>query len=125
MFKLIKFTVVVAFVAGGAYFAFVVSLGGKTLCEHLVGISETQEVKTLTNELEKKAEDAKNRVSNELRNGLSKFATEKAPSTTEAMGNPVSDEIELAEHSEKDRTALDRLLKKKIQKDNGEHKALK
>jgi hypothetical protein len=99
MFRLLKLLIVLACLAALAYFAFFVPLGDRTLYQHIVGISETDEAQELKDELAKKAQGVKEDVA-------SKLPAMGAPSGPADGGAPLS------ELSEKDRRALRELLRR-------------
>ena len=111
MFKLVKFLIALVILAALVYFAAFVKLGEKTLWEHLVGISQTDEAEELKSELGEKAKEIQDDVSSkvpaigkdedETKAGKGEEETEKKDSS------PLSD------LSDEDRQALIELLKKK------------
>jgi hypothetical protein len=104
MFRFFKWMIVLACLVGLAYFAFFVPLGKRTLYQHLVGISATDEAQELKDELSKKAQGVKNNVTSKLPS-LSAPSAPVAPEG-ERAGYPLSDP------SEKDRRALRELIKR-------------
>jgi hypothetical protein len=104
MFRLIKWLIVIVCLAALAYFALFVPLGERTLYQHLVGISKTDEAQDLKAELSKKAKDVKDDVTSKLPT-LGPPAGSKNPSG-EGAGSPLS------EPSEKDRRALRELIER-------------
>lgn len=102
MFKLLKVLLVLVGLAGLAYITFFVPLGERTLYQHFVGISETEEAQALGDEISKKADDLKTDVA------------EKVPEIIKAdEPKPTGSNDPLAEISDEDRAALSELLKKK------------
>ena len=93
-----------AYLAKLAYFAFYVPLGKRTLYQHLVGISATDEAQELKDELSKKAQGVKNDVTSKLPS-LSPPPAPVAPEGEKA-GSPLSNP------SEKDRRELRELIKR-------------
>jgi len=104
MFRLLKWLIVLACLAGLAYFAFFVPLGERTLYRHIVGISETDEARELKEELSKKAQGVKDDVT-------SKLPTLGAPP---AAGAPEAGKAgaPLSEQSDADKRALRELLER-------------
>ncbi len=115
MFKLIKFAIAIVVLAGIAYLAFFIPLGDKTFYEHLVGISKTREAKKLGNELEKQVDHTKTEISRTIKKQASKLSKAKIKNSASNAIDKVKNlkDIQLTEHSEKDRSALNDLLKKK------------
>jgi hypothetical protein len=103
MLSFFKWLLVLLCLAALAYFAFFVPLGERTLYRHLVGISETEEAQELKDELSKKAQDVKDDVAEKI---PSIGAKDDARGSGDAAGAPLS------APSEKDRRALDDLLKR-------------
>jgi hypothetical protein len=104
MFGLLKWILLLVGLAALAYFVFFVPLGDRTMYRHLVGISETDEAQELKDELSKKAEDVKEDVSSKIPTLVAPDAP-REPSGA-AKGAPLS------EQSDKDKRALDALLKR-------------
>ncbi len=135
MTKLIKLAVAAIVIAGIAYFAFVVSLGEKTLFEHLVGIAGTDEAKKLESELETKVKTTAQGVSKEIKQRAKELADVKDKivsgdsdqsqvrprqkktdeGTLKVLDPPTRDK---KGPSEQDRQALNRLVKEKNRKIN-------
>ena len=103
MFRLLKWLIVLACLAGLAYFAFFVPLGERTLYRHLVGISETDEAQELKDELSKKAQSVKDDVTSKL----PELAAPNAPPPADGKGAGAP----LSEQSAEDKRALDELLR--------------
>jgi hypothetical protein len=104
MFSLLKWILLLLGLAALAYFAFFVPLGDRTLYRHLVGISATDEAQELKDELSKKAQGVKEDVTSKL--PTLRPPEEPRGSSGKAGGAPLS------EQSEKDKRALDELLKR-------------
>jgi len=104
MFRFIKWILLLVCLAGLAYFVFYVPLGERTLYRHLVGISETDEAQELKDELSKKAQGVKNDVT-------SKLPSLAAPDQARGSGGTATG-TPLSEQSDKDKRALDELLKR-------------
>jgi hypothetical protein len=125
MKTLIKLLVALVVVAGIAYFTFFIPLGSKTLYRHLVGISKTDEAKALEVELEKKVKTTAKNVSKELKTRASELAEVKDKIVS---GIDESDEQEPAakdmEHSKEDRKALKDLVEEKDQPSERDRQAL-
>ena len=103
MFRLLKVLLLLAGLAGLAFVVFFVQLGDKTLYQHLVGISRTEEARVLGGEIEKKAEAVAGEVKHKVPALLSgQPAPESAP-----------DAAPLADIPREDRKALDALLRSK------------
>jgi len=97
MFRLFKWILVLACLAALAYVAFYVPLGDRTLYQHLVGISKTDEAKALKEGVSEKVRDVKDDVSSKL-------------------PVPKADGAPLSAPTEADRRALDELIKRDGQK---------
>lgn len=100
-----------------AYFIFFVSLGKKTLYQHIVGISKTEEAKVLGNELGKKVEHTTKSIAHAFR--------EKVPKIVGAVSRPDSKDGGVEEHSKEDRKALERLIRGKSETPTQDREALK
>jgi ABC-type sugar transport system substrate-binding protein len=127
MGSLIKSCITLAIIAGIAYLVFFVSFGDKTLYQHMVGISETKEAKTLGNEVGKKYKKTKKKVTREIKDQIKELTVDEKKSSSKASStgaqdknrddNPTEEsakEGEQAEHSDNDRQALKRLFKNKL-----------
>jgi hypothetical protein len=127
MGSLIKSCITLAIIAGIAYLVFFVSFGDKTLYQHMVGISETREAKTLGNEVEKKYKKTKKKVTREIKDQIKDLAADEKKSSSSASLTGAQDKSgaddtaeenaekdEQAEHSDNDRQALKRLFKQKL-----------
>jgi len=124
MFSLLKSLITLFILGGLVYFIFFVSLGEHTLWKHLVRISQTNEAKELSNQLEKKAENLKKEVVQKIPTSTRE---EKAPSdngitSPASLGNSKSNtslkkgeaqKNSLSNLSKDDRKALMQLLKEK------------
>jgi hypothetical protein len=104
MFGLLKWMLLLLGLAAIAYFVFFVPLGDRTMYRHLVGISETDEAQELKDELSKKAQGVKEDVT-------SKIPTLVAPDAPRGTGDAAKG-APLSEQSDKDKRALDELLKR-------------
>jgi hypothetical protein len=104
MFGLLKWILLLVGLAALAYFVFFVPLGDRTMYRHLVGISETDEAQELKNELSKKAQGVKEDVT-------SKIPTLVSPDAPRGMGGAAKG-APLSEQTDKDKRALDELLKR-------------
>jgi hypothetical protein len=127
MGSLIKSCITLAIIAGIAYLVFFVSFGDKTLYQHMVGISETREAKTLGNEVEKKYKKTKKKVTREIKDQIKELAADEKKASSNASLTGANDKSgagdtaeenaendEQAEHSDNDRQALKRLFKNKL-----------
>ena len=125
MKTLIKLLVALVVVAGVAYFAFFVPLGHKTLWGHMVGISKTQEAKTLEKELEKKVKKTAKGVTAELKSKAGDLAEVKDKIAAELDEAKKDDEDSDDEkHSEPDKQALKELVQNKTEPSESDRQAL-
>jgi hypothetical protein len=104
MFKLVKVLLLLAGLAGLAFLVFFVQFGDKTLHEHLVGISHTDEARALGGEIEKKADAVAKEVKEKVPDLISQVTP---PGPAPADAGPLSD------IPREDRKALDALLRSK------------
>ncbi|MBN2804204.1 MAG: hypothetical protein JXR91_14005 [Deltaproteobacteria bacterium] len=129
MIRLIKFIISFTFFAIFVYFAFFVPLGSKTLYQHVLNISKTDEAKELTDGIASKAEAVKNEVvknapavqsgsvaaGKELLNTqVKKEESSKNEKPEVAKNRDTQNEQKDSIISHKDKTALDSLLKSKL-----------
>jgi hypothetical protein len=129
MIRLIKFIISFTFFAIFVYFAFFVPLGSKTLYQHVLNISKTDEAKELTDGIASKAEAVKNEVvknapavqsgsvaaGKELLNTqVKKEESLKKEKPEVAKNRDMQNEQKKSMISHKDKTALDSLLKSKL-----------
>jgi hypothetical protein len=127
MVGLVKSCITLAIIAGIAYLVFFVSFGEKTLYQHMVGITETKEAKTLGNEVEKKYKKTKKKVTREVKDQINEMTSDEKKSSSKDSSRGSRDTRQIddksganadkdkqAEHSENDRQALERLFKQKL-----------
>lgn len=127
MVGLFKSLFTLAVIAGILYLVFFVTFGDKTLYQHMVGISETREAKTLGHEVEKKFRKTKKEVRRELKNQLKEFTADDDRPAGKAASRSEPDPVEHdgpsgkhaetekeAEHSNEDRQALKQLFTQKL-----------
>ena len=113
MFTLIKFIFSLTVIAVVAYVFLIMPLGEKTLLEHLVGISKTDEAVDLKQELGKKVEGA----TSKLKRRASQLAQEELEK--QAQESKVSDDSPtLKEVSREDRRRLTQLIQTKQREDS-------
>ena len=129
MLKLFKFSVLMLFALGGGYLLMGLSLGEKTLFQHLASIAETKEAETLKTEIGKKVDDA----TTDIRKKAKDLAIEKVRGRLEGMtsnrdtpaADPPStpDENTVSQRTGKprykepqtaDRSSLNRLIREKM-----------
>jgi len=113
MFKLIKILIVLAAVAGLAYFAVFVKLGELTLWEHVVGISRTDEARGLKTELESKATEIKRDVVEQVPVLRGDEGDRRGDADGEHAAAAGDRTEHLSELTDEDRAALIRLLREK------------
>ncbi len=132
MIKVIKITIVVALVGLVVCLAMTVSLGNRTLKEHLVGISETREAKNLEREIGKKVKKTTDGVKKELKQRAFELSDVKDKIISETLKSNKDDAAEKESKptisgelahgnngpSNDDREALNQLVKKKNRKIN-------
>ncbi len=115
MFKLIKFALFLATVLIAGYFILGVTLGNKTLFEHLSGISKTDEAETLKSEIGKKIDGA----THDLKEKAATMAFEELE---EKARQEIGEEAEPspAEPAAADRRGLDTLISRQNRAAEGE-----
>jgi hypothetical protein len=116
MINLVKGLVCLVVVAILAYAAYFIPLEKKTLWEHMVGISKTDEAKDLGKEIEKKVDNVTDKVTDELKRGASKIADQKIKEKL-GLGDESDERVDTppTEHSKNEREALDDLVRKKME----------
>lgn len=98
----IKFLLASAFLTGLVYAVFFVDFGGKTIYRHVVGITRTDEARTLGTEVENKIGGAAHNVSRKVSTRVA-----ERPGSGGAKAAP------LDSHTDRDREALRKLLHEK------------
>ena len=113
MFKLIKFIFSLSVLALLAYVVLVMPLGKKTLFEHLVDISKTDEATVLKEEIEKKVDDA----SEEIKTQAASLAKQKSGKSSGEKTKTDDEASSSAQMSDRERLALKNLIRTKTQKE--------
>ncbi len=130
MIKLVKVAIAVVLSGLVVYLALTVSLGERTLYEHLLGIAETKEAKNLEKEIGKKVKNTTDGVKKELKKRASELSDVKDKIISETVKSDKDDAADknskhkaTDEHihekngpSNDDREALNQLVKKKNRK---------
>ncbi len=115
MFKLIKLSIALGVIAALSYFTFKVPLGKKTLYEHLVGITKTDEAQVLGSELGKKVDGATKDITREIKKHASKLTVdEMSKGRDKNGGDSVGGTSTGKAISKTDRESLDNLIKTKV-----------
>jgi Zn-dependent oligopeptidase len=121
MFKLIKFSLLFCLVIAGGYLLLGITFGNKTLYQHLVTISETDEAQTLKSEIGKKVDHATEDIRKKAAELAIDGVKEKLEEVTQSRKGTQTETI-----SASDKNRLQSLIKEKEQAANrDEEKAAK